>query len=147
MALVLTGNLKIGTTTGVDETDEAAATEMGPEVISFKIQAIVNTIEVPATMTAPIHGRGGAADYSITIGYLSNDIASSLFSALYAGLTNTTKTLYFEGSMRTGAITAANPEWSGVFVVTEASVGGVAAGLSQATATFPLTGPPTKAVV
>ncbi len=144
-ALVLTGNLSLGLSTGVEDTDIGTATDMSDEVTDFKISATVNTVEVPATMgNKVIHGRGGASDYSITIGYLSNDIANSLFSLLWSALATDTHALFFSGSMRDDAVSATNPEWSGVFIVTEASIGAAAQALSVGSATFPLTGPPTK---
>lgn len=137
MALVLTANLCIGA-------DNASAVAVTDEVIHFKLGATVNTIEVPATANSPIHGRGGAADFSVTIGYLSNDIASTLFSKLWAALTNGTSSLFFAGTLRNGAVSATNPRWCGRFIVTEASVGAAAEALSTGSATFPLTGAPTK---
>lgn len=142
MALVLTGALGLGGTGTDFLTGQSLHSD---EVTSFKVLAAVDTVEVPATMTTPIHGRGGAVDYSVTISYLSNDIASTLFRQLWAALTTSTKTLSFSGTMRTGAISATNPVWYGTMVVTEASLGAAMAGLSTGSATFPMTGAPTKA--
>jgi hypothetical protein len=143
MALVLTGNLKLGTVlSGNDAAIDAGLHDVSDEVIHFKISAKVDTVEVPATMSTPIHGRGGAADYAITLGYLSNDIAGSFFDYLWDAVANGTKKLLFEGTMRGDVISAANPVWQGVFVVTEATVGAAAEQLSTGNATFPLVGPP-----
>ena len=142
MALVLTGNLSLGTVlSGNDAAIDATLVDVSDEVIHFKIGATVNTIEVPATMTTPIHGRGGASDFLVEIGYLSNDIAGTLFTMLWTAVTGVGK-LLFEGTMRSGAPSAANPSWQGVFVVTEATVGAAAEALSQGQASFPMTGPP-----
>lgn len=138
-SLVLTGALGIGGTGTDDLTSE---TLISAEATAFKISVDVDTIEVPATMTTPIHGRGGATNYSLTISYLSNDLAGSTFRTLW---TNLGKTLTFSGTMRAGAISTTNPVWYGSFVVTEASLGGAMRSLSQGSATFPMTGPPTKA--
>lgn len=143
MALVLTGNLSLGTVlSGNDAAIDAALVDMSSEVIHFKIGATVNTIEVPSTMTTPIHGRGGASDFFVEIGYLSNDIAGTLFTMLWTANTTGVGKLLFEGTMRAGVPSAANPSWQGVFVVTEATVGAAAEALSQGQATFPMTGPP-----
>lgn len=147
MALVLNGNTKVGPYTGVLVTDKAAAVDMTSEVTSFQITAAVNTIVVPATGTTPEHGRGGAADFALMIGYLSNDIALSLFAALWAAVSSASHTLFFSGSFRAGAVSATNPIWTGAFIVTEASVGGPSQNLSQASATFPMIGPPVKGIV
>lgn len=139
MALVLTGNLQIGA-------DNATAVDLSAEVTQFKLTASVDTVEVPATMTTVTHGRGGGNDFAITIGYLSNDIAASLFSALWDALSSSTGILFFAGTMRSGSVSATNPRWCGNFVVTEATVGAAAEALSTGSATFPMTGPPTKAI-
>jgi hypothetical protein len=144
MALVLVANLKLGASTGVEETDEGTGVDMTSEVTDFKITGTVNTVVVPATGSTIEHGRGGAADYSVTIGYLSNDITGSLFSALWAALSSATHALFFSGTMRGGAPSATNPEWTGILIVTEAIIGGAMKGLSVGSATFPLTGAPTK---
>jgi hypothetical protein len=149
MALVLVGNLKLGVPTGVDATDEGTDTDYSAELTEFRIHAVRATVIVPATVGVPEHGRGGAADYSVTVGYLSNDIASTLFQALFTAATRNSpvgyeKMLHFTGSMRAGSVSAANPEWSGYFVVTEAVVGAMAQQLSVGAATFPMIGPPTN---
>lgn len=138
--LILRGNLKLGTTSGT-------AVEVGSEVIHFKLTAAVDQVEVKETMGTPKSARGGASDYSVTIGYLANDLAGSLFTALWDAAETATGTLYFEGSLRDDAVGVANPRWSGTLVVTEAAVGGNAEGVSESSATFPLTGAPTQATV
>ena len=138
MSLVLKAQLSIGP-------DEAGKVDHSAELTSIKISATVDTVEVPATGTTPTHGRGGANDFSATFGYLSNDEASSFFQILWAALTTGDGTIYFEGQMREGGVSTSNPTWSGTAVVTEASVGAAAEALSTGSATFPLTGPPTKA--
>lgn len=140
-ALVLVGHLGLGGSSTDNLTTEQLVSD---EITEFKVSATVDTIEVPATMTTPIHGRGGAADYAVTISYLSNDLAGSLFRKLWAALGST---LTFEGSMRTGSVSATNPIWYGTFVVTEASLGAAAQKLSEGSATFPMTGAPTRAIV
>lgn len=135
-ALVLTGTFKLGN----DDTDEA---DHADEIITFKLSAKTDVIEVPATMTTPTHGRGGSVDWSVTIGYLSNDIAGTVFSLLYDALAGD-GVCYFEGKTRASSIGADNPQYAGSFVVTEASLGGAAEALSQGSATFPMTGAPAR---
>lgn len=137
-ALVLTGALMLG---GTSTDFNTPGLDVSAECTAFKIQASVNTIEVPATFGSPIHGRGGAADYSLTIEYLSNDLAGSTFRKLWTALGGT---LTFSGRMRSAAISATNPEWYGTFVVVEADLGAASQTLSQGSATFPMTGAPTR---
>lgn len=138
-ALVLTGNLQLQAHGGTD--DDSTGTAAADEVFEFRIDAQVAAVTVPATMTGVEHGRGGAADYSVTIGYLSNDLAGSLFRLLYANLGST---MVFAGSMRNTTVSATNPEWTGEFVVTEAALGGMSQQLSQGTATFPMIAAPSR---
>lgn len=138
-ALVLTGSLMLG---GSGADDLTPGVDVSAECTEFKVTASVATITVPATMGGVEHGRGGAADYSLTISYLSNDLSGSLFRTLWAALGST---LTFSGKMRSASVGATNPEWYGSFVVTEADLGAAAQALSTGTATFPMTGPPTRA--
>lgn len=137
-ALVLTGALMLG---GTSTDFNTPGLDVSGECTAFKISANVDTIEVPATFSSPIHGRGGAADYSITIEYLSNDLAGSTFRKLWANLGGT---LTFSGRMRSASISATNPEWYGTFVVVEADLGAASQKLSTGSATFPMTGAPTR---
>ena len=137
-ALVLTGDLMLG---GTSTDFNTPGLDVSDECIAFKITAKVDTITVPATLNGIEHGRGGAADYSLEISYLSNDLAGSTFRKLWANLGGT---LTFSGKMRSAAISATNPEWYGTFVVTEASLGAASQKLSEGSATFPMTGPPTR---
>lgn len=139
-ALILKAQLALGTDS------DAGLVDVSDQVTALKISAQVDQVDVPPTGTTPAHARGGAADYSVTINYLSNDV-DTLFSALWDAITGNDAgagILFFEGSMRDEAISATNPLWAGSFVVTEASVGGAAEALSTGSATFPMTGAPSK---
>ena len=140
-ALVLTGNLQLQAHGGTD--DDTTGVAAADEVTEFKITAKVAAITVPATMTQIEHGRGGAADYSVTISYLSNDLAGSLFRLLYANLGGT---IVFAGNLRNTTVSGTSPEWTGEFVVTEAAVGAMAQQLSQGSATFPMIAAPVRNV-
>lgn len=139
-ALVLTGNLQLQAHGGTDDDTTGAAA--ADEVTEFRISATVAAITVPATMTQVQHDRGGASDYSVTISYLSNDLAGSLFRLLWANLG---KTMVFAGNMRNTTVSGTSPEWTGEFVVTEASLGAAAQTLSMGSATFPMIGAPVRA--
>ena len=141
-SFVLTGNLQLGAAAD-------ALTDYSIEVTRFKIGATAETVEVPATMGGVIHGRGGARDFNIEIGYLSNDVPDSLYSLLWSQVASPNYSgggiVYFSGTMRDEDVAADNPSYTGSFVVTEASIGGKAEALSVGSATFPMTGPPTVA--
>lgn len=142
MPLILKANLLLGVSTGVAEDDYLTANDHSDELTALTISAKVDLVEVPATGTTDAHARGGAADYSVTLGYLSNDIADTLFLELWEATEAQPKTLFFAGTMRDEAISATNPLWTGVMVVSEAGIGAAAEALSTASATFPLTGAP-----
>ena len=135
--LIMRGNLRIGIA-GFNVQDVSDA------VTKFIVKSTVDTIKIPATLSTPKQNRGGGADYSIEIEYLSTDQDSnSLFRLLWEAIGTQSKELWFEGSNADGPITANNPMWGGTFIVTDAAVGGPAEGLSTATATFPLKTAPT----
>lgn len=136
-ALVLTGNLTLSPHGDPD------TTVAGDEITELKISATVDSITVPQTMTTDQHARGGAADFSVTLSYLSNDEAGSLFRLLWSGLGSS---IVFTGSMRDESVSSTNPSWTGEFIVTEASLGAAAAALSTGSATFPMIGAPVRAV-
>ncbi len=143
--LVLTGNLMIGATTGVIATDEDAAVDVSSEVTKFTLRANVATVNIPASLSTPKGNRGGAADYSIDIGLMSTDgTTGALFQTLWTALGTNLKTLLFYGSMRDDVVSAANPAWWGIFIVTAVDLGGAAQTVSLSAGTFPLTGPPTQ---
>ena len=144
-SLVLTGNLSLGAAS--DALTDYSATG---EITKFKIGASVDTIIVPATMGGIEHGRGGARDFNIEIGFLSNDIASSVWDLFWSQIIADPVSaaggiIYFSGTIRDEAVSSSNPSYTGSFVVTQADIGGKAETLSVSTATYPMTGPPTVA--
>lgn len=129
--LILRGNFKIAT---VDQSTEVTA---------FHVRGIRDTVEVPATLGGPKSERAGGAKYEIEISYLSTDGTDGvLFPTLWTAIGSATAELAWTATLRDGAISAANPQWSGTMVVVAAELGGDAEGLSIGSATFPLTGAP-----
>ncbi len=133
--LILRGQLKVG------------GTDVSDEVTEFTIHGVADTIVVPSTLQSDTRNLGGAAEYSITIGYLAVDGSGGvLFPALWAALTNGTKELAFEGYMHASTgVSVINPKWTGTFIISTLELGGDVNTLSAASATFPLTGAPVMA--
>lgn len=136
--LILRGNLRIGT-------NDTTAVAVGNEVTDFTVSATADIITIPPTMNNPTGYRGGAAAFSVKIGYLSTDGTDGvLFPILWAAISSPTgnKQLYFEGCLRDAVISAANPLWTGTLIVSGANVGGTVQTVSVDSLTFPLTGAP-----
>lgn len=137
-ALVLKGNLGIG------GTNIATATDVSGETTAFKLSFNTDIIEVPATLSAGKRSLAGGVQYTVEIGYLSTDLADSVFSILYAAATSASKELFFVGSMRDGTVNAANPRYCGTLIVSAADLGADANALSTGTVTCVVKGAPTK---
>lgn len=141
--IILTGNLKIGASSGT-------AVDVADAVAAFRIRGMRDVVEIPATFATGTKGKAaGAAQYEIELDYMPDDTAATtLFAMLWDALdpsSNPTGELYFEGTFHgEGAVSADNPKWSGTFVATEAELGGASNELSRTSASFPLTGRPTK---
>lgn len=137
--LVLKGNLAIGV-------DAMSATDVSDSVTAFRITTDRDIVDVPATLAGPKSFRAGGAQYHIEVSYLStdDDTTSALFAQFWNAVASADGILYFEGSMRDGTVSDANPLWSGEFIVTGAGIGGNAEELSIDSQTFPCIAAPTR---
>ena len=121
-------------------------TDYSDAVSKIVLHASADTVEVPQTFATPKTLRKGPVKYELEIDYLSNDIASQLFDDLFAAIAvGQTGQLAFVVRFRAGAVSASNPQWTGTLVVTDASIGGEAGGLSNGSGTFGCTAAPVKA--
>lgn len=143
--LILTGNLKIGTSA-------STAFEVGDNVTGFKITGTREIVEIPSTLATPTKSRrAGSSAYEVQIDYLPNDDATttSTFVLLWNALDDVTAgqegQLYMEGSMESGTVSTGNPKWSFTAIVTQAAIGGTANELATDSVTLPLTARPTRA--
>jgi len=145
--LILTGNLKLGTTT-------STLFEVGDNITAFKITGTRAIVEIPSTLASVTSSRrAGQATYEIQIDYMANDDATttSAFNLFWAQLDDVTAGvegyIYYEGSMESGTVGTSNPRWSGAAIVTQAAIGGTANELVTDSVTFPCVARPTKANV
>lgn len=142
--IILTGNLKLGTTT-------ANLYEVGDNVTGMKITGTRAIIEIPSTLaTTTASRRAGQDTYELQVDYLPSDDATttSTFNLLWNALSDTTAGaegfIYYEGSMRAGSVSTSNPKYSGAVIVTGAAIGGTANELSTDSQTFPCVAKPTR---
>lgn len=137
--LILTGNLKLGTTVGT-------AIDVTSEVLAFTLTAKRNTITIPPTWGgARQTARAGADTYEIKMDYLSGDIATAgqtVWQMLWNAVIDTSQvpagSLYFEGTFNGAVVSATNPKYYGKLLVTGADIGGTAQDLSKDSQTFML---------
>lgn len=135
--LLLTGNLKIN---DVDVSDQ---------VTSFAFTGTRDSIEIPATFGQRKSFRGGNDSYEVEISYLSDVDTTALTQIFWAALadadgTPEAGTVEVSGTLRPGAVSATNPEWSGVALVTGTSLGGEVNTVGTDSQTFPLQDRPTQ---
>lgn len=138
--LVLKGNLAIGI-------DAGSAVDVSDSITALKITANRDIVDVPATLAGPKSFRAGGAQYAVEISYLSTDEDpdDTVFAMFWTAIASADGILYFEGSMRDGTVSDANPLWSGEFIVTGAAIGGDAEALSTDSQTFPCVAKPGRA--
>lgn len=135
----LAGNLSIG---------QDAATpiliDVSNFVTNFVIGVSVDQVEIPQTMGTDKTARPGSRTFSVTINYLNDPGTNTLFDMLYTAAIGDGY-LFFSGSTFDGSVSAANPLWSGEFIVSGAETGGDMGSFGQTSASFTLTKAPTKA--
>lgn len=136
-------------TTGTFEmgVDSATAVDYSAEVSTTLIKRTRDLIEIPATAaTGRKEKRAGAVSNELTI-YVIGDLAtSSLWAELYAQLDDADGQRYFETVLKPGAVSASNPKFSGICIVTGVEVGGQWGGLASSfSLTMPIIGAITKA--
>ena len=137
-ALILKGALSLG------GTNIATSEDVSEEATAFKLSFATNIVQVPSTLSKGERNLAGSQMWSIEIGYLSNDLATSLYRILYAAAISATGELFFQGSLRDGSVTTANPRYCGTMIVSQADVGADAEALSVGSVVCKLKGPPTK---
>lgn len=131
--LILTGNLEID---GVDVSDQ---------VTSFMFKASRDSVTVPATFGQRKSFRAGDDSYEVDIAYLSDTDATALTQIFWTAIADTDGTVTVAGTMRPGAVSATNPQWTATAVVTGVGVGGDVNTVGVDSQTFPLTDRPTQA--
>lgn len=139
--VILKGNLAIGTS-------EGTAVDVSDVVTGFTIMAARDIIAIKPTLSKGKRNKAGGTGYSLKVDYLVSDqsLTDDLFSIFWASFATPTGELYFEGSVRDGAVGAANPQWQGLFIVNAASLGGGAETVLEDSNTFPMVDAPTRAV-
>ena len=138
-ALILGGNLKLGTTAGT-------AIDITSEVTAMTLTVKRAVINIPPTWGgARATYRAGADTYEIKFDYFSSDIATSgttVWQMLWAASIDTAQSpagsLYYEGTFNGGVVSATNPKYYGRLLVTGADLGGTANDLSKDSQTFML---------
>lgn len=138
--LILQGNKQIG------PGNAGALVNVDDQVIEFRIVAKRSTVEIPATFGK--RKSYGAADdeYALEIRFLQDTDAAALSEVLWTALGDATGTINFSATMRDGAISATNPAWTGIAVVTGSDLGGKVNDVGITTVSFPLVDRPAKDV-
>lgn len=132
--LILTGNLEIN---GVDVSDQ---------VTQFKFSGARAEVEIPATFGTRQSVGPGNDTYEVMIDYLSDVDATALTQIFWTALADAEGTVEVGGTFRPGVVSATNPKWVGVALVTAAGLGGEVNTVGVDSQTFPLLDRPTVEV-
>jgi hypothetical protein len=137
----LYGNLALAT-------DAATPTylDVSNWVTSFVVAVTVDQVEVPTTMATDKTTRPGSKVYTVTLNYLNDAGSNTVHDFLWTAATTGDGYLNFHANLFDGATSVTNPQWSGTFVVSAAETGGDMGAIGSSSATFTLTGAPTKSI-
>lgn len=120
--------------------------DVSGEVTAVQLHATVDTIDVPRTAAFPPGVLAGDPHNTIEIGYLATPgTPGAFFPLLESAIAASDGSLLFQFRFTTSAVSVTNPQYTGIFVVTAADVGGTMGTLSVGSSTFPLNGTWTKA--
>jgi hypothetical protein len=133
--LILTGNLTID------------AADVSDQVMSFKVTGTRGRVEIPATLGQRKSFRPGDDEYEVELEFLQDIDATAVSQILWAQLADTDGTIELAGTLRPGAASATNPEFTMTAVVTGAAFGGTVNTVGTDTQRFPLTDRPTQVTV
>lgn len=137
--LQLRGNKKIGIG------DAGTPADVDDQVIDFRIVAKRATVEVPKTYGQRKSFRAGDDDYTLEIRFLQDiDPTEAISMIFWDAIGDPTGTINFTATLHDGAVSASNPEWSGIGVVTGADLGGTVDATGITTVSMPLKARPTK---
>lgn len=129
--LILTGNLEIN------------GTDVSEQVTQFKFAAARAEVEIPQTFGTRQSVAGGADTYEVMIDYLADVDATSLTQIFWAAIADVDGTVEVAGTFRPGVVSATNPRWVGIALVTAAGLGGEVSTVAVDSQTFPLLDRPT----
>ncbi len=129
----LEGNIKFGSTT--------ADTSYNSSVTSLVITRATDIITVPKTFAnALTDSIAGGETQTLTVNFLGDPLsASSFWAELWDAMDTDDKTLYFAGTLNDStSVSATNPKFSGVVVVSSLDTGGQVGELRAQSQTFPI---------
>lgn len=132
--LILKGNLEID------------GTDVSEQVTGFTFRGARDEVEIPATLGTRSTVKGGNDKYEVQIDYLIDNDAAALTQIFWAALADADGTVLVAGTLRTGAISASNPEWEATVLVTGAGLGGDVNAVGVDSQTYPCLDRPTQNV-
>lgn len=129
----LEGNIKFGA-------DSGSATDYSLEVASLMIGQKRTTTKRPATFgNANASDKAGEKVDSLTVNFLNDVASTSLTAELDTAINTDSAELYWEGTLIDAAVSADNPKYSGVCVITDLDIGGDVGVQNTQRKTWPIT--------
>ena len=130
--LVLSGSLTID---GVD---------VSAQVKSFRFAGTRVNVPIPATFDTDMSFAAGPGSWQVEIEYLSDVDSDALTQVFWLAMTTAPHLVEVSGTVRAGAVSATNPRWYGLAVVTSWGLGGGHYELGTDSVVFNLTAAPTQ---
>lgn len=132
--IICTGNLEVN---GDDVSDQVTA---------FLFAAVRSDIPIPATFGSRMSHAPGDDTYTVQIDYLPDTDTTALTQVFWEAIADAAGTVTVAGTLRPGAVSATNPQFTGVALVTGVGIGGTVNTVAVDSQTFPLLDRPTQVV-
>ena len=119
-------------------------TDVSEQVKSFRFFGDRETVEIPAAFGTDYSYAAGPARWGVEVEYMSDTDATAVTQLFWTAMLTDTATVTLTGTVREGAVSATNPKWTGVAVVSTWGLGGSNGELGLESATFQLIAQPTQ---
>lgn len=120
--------------------------DVSDQVFGFKVIGSRESIPVRKTFGQRASVRPGSDTYEVEIMFLQDVDATALSRIFWDALADADGTVVLTGKLRSGAISADNPEWTMTALVTGSEFGGEVDTVGETSLTFPLLDRPTQDV-
>lgn len=139
LEIQLEGSIKFSTLDAEGDPDPLTLAEYGDEISSLVIKRTRLAVTKPPTFAnAQQIMRAGAKEDSLTINFFGDETVASKFWTLVWTATETSPCeLYFEATWKTGSVSADNPKFSGIALITDLDIGGTVNEYKQQSKTWP----------
>jgi hypothetical protein len=135
----LEGSIKFSVIDDTGIPDTVSLTEFGAEITSLVINRTRETVARPPTFAnAASEQRAGAKADSVTINFFGDETtAADFWNMAWEATELAPCELYFEATWKLGPVSATNPKFTGIVMVTDLELGGTVNEYKQQSKTWP----------